>query len=471
MARKIILVADENFDTAQCVYAALAPAYEALHAPTYERACAALAKKSPALVFLSQTLPPETGLAFLAQNKIRRPNAPFILLAEQLESELVRSAFRCGASDVLQKPLQAEDAQACLQRVLPQALAPRPQGLQQAYSRIKKFFSPSSALAKNLETASTVLSPPGAVVETSLAEPANETPHLHEQTESLPSLTKTAAAPASPALRADEPECAAPRLCADFFGKFCVAVNDCVVSNWSCRKSKLLFADLLLNHNRRHGREVLMETFWPNAEASSARNSLNVALHHIRRALHEALPDYDFIRFKDECYFLNPEVEVWLDVEEFKRYCKRAQTLEREHGREAALAELEQAKEIYCGDFMEDELYDTWAASQREHFKEVHLVVLDRISKTYSLNGKPAQAVALCEDILARDNCREDVHRRLMLCYYRLDKRDKALKQFKKCEEILQAELEVKPTRATVELYEKIKTGAAMKKRRGLSDI
>jgi len=56
-----------------------------------------------------------------------------------------------------------------------------------------------------------------------------------------------------------------------------------------------------------------------------------------------------------------------------------------------------------------------------------------------------------------------------MLCYYRVGKRDKALKQFKKCAEILQSELEVKPTRTTFELYEKIKNGEGAKKKRFFS--
>jgi hypothetical protein len=38
-----------------------------------------------------------------------------------------------------------------------------------------------------------------------------------------------------------------------------------------------------------------------------------------------------------------------------------------------------------------------------------------------------------------------------------LGQRDKAVKQYRKCAEVLEAELEVEPARATIELYEQLK--------------
>lgn len=106
---------------------------------------------------------------------------------------------------------------------------------------------------------------------------------------------------------------------------------------------------------------------------------------------------------------------------------------------------------------MEEDIYENWNSLDRENLKEIYLVVLDRLSKYYSSDSKPLTAIKLCEVILQKDNCREDVHQRLMRCYYRLGLRDKAIKQFRKCKEILNAELEVEPTQTTMDLYQKIK--------------
>jgi DNA-binding SARP family transcriptional activator len=118
---------------------------------------------------------------------------------------------------------------------------------------------------------------------------------------------------------------------------------------------------------------------------------------------------------------------------------------------------MELARALYSGNFMDEDLYDDWAATERDNFKEIYLAILDRLSENYIHTERFSSAVALCEDILSKDNCREDIHRRLMFSYYRAGCRDKALRQFKKCIEALKEELEVEPTKLTRQLYEEIK--------------
>ena len=106
---------------------------------------------------------------------------------------------------------------------------------------------------------------------------------------------------------------------------------------------------------------------------------------------------------------------------------------------------------------MEEELYDEWASMERENFREMYLAVLDRLSENYVFSNQCTPAARLCEEMLEKDDCREDIHRRLMLCYYRMGCRDKALRQFKKCLKALKAELEVEPTKPTRLLYDEIR--------------
>ena len=234
-------------------------------------------------------------------------------------------------------------------------------------------------------------------------------------------------------------------------------VNGQAIEHWNNRKGRALFTYLAVNHKHRIYRDMLMETFWPNSDPNSARNSLNVALHSIRRTLQKVYPNYEYILFKGECYFFNPDLELWVDSEDFLQHWKIAQSIEREQGLEAALSAYERAAVAYKGDFLEEDRYESWPSAERENFKEICLFILDKLSKYYSLDGKPSTALSLCETILAHDNCREDIHRRVMRCYYRLGHRDRALKQFQKCVDVLKGELEVEPTHTTVELYHQIK--------------
>jgi DNA-binding SARP family transcriptional activator len=206
-----------------------------------------------------------------------------------------------------------------------------------------------------------------------------------------------------------------------------------------------------------------MEPFWPNATPESARNCLNVTLHGIRRLLHSIDDRFEYILFRNECYFINPQCEIWIDVGELKKAWRNGQEREREDRAHDALRAYERAAEIYRGDFMEESPYEDWLTLEREHLKEVYLVILDKVSNYYTLDGKPQTAIELCERMLEKDHCQEEVHRRLMKCYYRLGSRDRALKQFRRCAEVMKKDLEVEPTTETVVLYERIKKETEVK--------
>ena len=72
-------------------------------------------------------------------------------------------------------------------------------------------------------------------------------------------------------------------------------------------------------------------------------------------------------------------------------------------------------------------------------------------------NGNHHEAISVCKKILEKDNCREDIYRRLMECFYGSGHRDRAIKIFRKCTKSLKTELEVEPTAATIQLYRRIK--------------
>jgi DNA-binding SARP family transcriptional activator len=236
-----------------------------------------------------------------------------------------------------------------------------------------------------------------------------------------------------------------------------VAFRDRVLEKWPSRKGRLLFTYLVLNHAKKVGRDTLMEMFWPRSTPRSARNCLNVTLHGVRQHLQTVEDEHPVIIYEDEGYLINPEIDIWLDVDQFNRAWVEGQTCEQQHRLEEALAHYSRAVHLYIGDLVEDSPYEDWLDLEREHLKEVYLAILDRISHHYSQDGDPYAAITLCEKMLERDACQEAVHRRLMLCYFKLGFRDKALKQYRRCVTALRRGLEVEPTHDTLQLFEKIR--------------
>ena len=122
-----------------------------------------------------------------------------------------------------------------------------------------------------------------------------------------------------------------------------------------------------------------------------------------------------------------------------------------------AIGKYQQAAALYQGDFMSDDLGDDWPVLPRERLRIDYLDTLDRLSHMSFANEQYAACITLCQMILAQDNCREDVHCRLIRCYSRQDQYHLALRQYQACLEALDAELGVAPAPATTQLYERIR--------------
>ncbi len=200
-----------------------------------------------------------------------------------------------------------------------------------------------------------------------------------------------------------------------------------------------------------------MDTFWQEADPVAARNSLYVAISGLRQAFKAVLHDFNPILFEEDHYCLNPELSVWLDVEEFLQLYHNGQELEL-GGKLAETTQVyESATNMYQGDFLADDLYEEWSVLTRERLRITYLDILDRLSRIYFNQGQYLACINLCHLILTRDNCREDAHRRLMRCHSRQGQPQLALSQFQTCVEALRAELDVDPEPVTIQLAERIR--------------
>ena len=72
------------------------------------------------------------------------------------------------------------------------------------------------------------------------------------------------------------------------------------------RRSRLVLQYLLAHRPRAVPRDVLLDVFWPGSSPAAARNSLNVAMTLLRRALRPTYGDCPVVVFRDEAYRLDP---------------------------------------------------------------------------------------------------------------------------------------------------------------------
>ncbi|MDX1440147.1 MAG: BTAD domain-containing putative transcriptional regulator [Rubricoccaceae bacterium] len=252
-----------------------------------------------------------------------------------------------------------------------------------------------------------------------------------------------------------------PPLLVYCLGAFQVYQGDEVVGDWPNSKSKSVFKYLIAHRDRPVPKEVLMEAFWPDASAGRARNSLNVAIYRIRRALSER-GSYSYILFKNDCYMLNPELDVWVDFEEFAEHIDNARAMEETNNQSSVIQEYRAAEALYGGEFLEEDRYEEWLLPSRERLQDDYLRALDRLGRKFFESEDYDACVSICNKILVVDPCQEDAHRLLMRCHSRQKRPNLATRQFHLCVKALERELGVEPSRQTIELDERIRNHEAI---------
>ena len=114
----------------------------------------------------------------------------------------------------------------------------------------------------------------------------------------------------------------------------------------------------MTHRERRPPRDSVL--FWPESSPEASRNSLNVAIHGLRRTLRTVtvLPgDGTVVALRDY-----PDLQLWLDVEEFESRVEHGRRREEAGDAGRAAREYESADGLYRGDFLADDLYEEWAA-------------------------------------------------------------------------------------------------------------
>jgi DNA-binding SARP family transcriptional activator len=202
-----------------------------------------------------------------------------------------------------------------------------------------------------------------------------------------------------------------------------------------------------------------MDIFWPNSDLEAARRNLHQAIYSLRQTLKQDCPDCQPVPFENDCYMLNPELDLWIDYIEFEKHVKAGRQFELSGDLAEAAREYSHAEAIYQGDFLKEDLYEDWPNSQRTYLQSLYLDAVDRLSHFYVQQGKYAAAIKLCQKILSRDDCHEEIHRRLIECYVAQGQRSLAIRQYQHCVKALKNGLDVAPSPETETLYQQIVDG------------
>ena len=223
----------------------------------------------------------------------------------------------------------------------------------------------------------------------------------------------------------------------------------------------------------KQSRAVLSALLWPDY-------SQEKAFAYLRRALwelHSLLGD-GWLKADRQEIWLNQQANIFLDVDEFLSHLE----VIKQHNHpittvcHECLAHLNTAALLYRGDFLagfslrDSPGFEDWQLFQCEELRQAYASALQRLTNLLYQGAAFIQAIAYAQRWLALDNTNEEAHRLLMKIFGSSGQRYLAIRQYKECERVLQAELGVFPEPMTLDLYESISLGKFAKPTEVLSD-
>ncbi len=242
-------------------------------------------------------------------------------------------------------------------------------------------------------------------------------------------------------------------------GPFKVEVGEQSIPSkkWKSKKALKLFKYLTANNGKKIKKDMLIDLLWPDGSASKASN-LHTTIYNLRSTLDRFIKDesQSMIKYASGSYWFENSEKCWLDYREFeKRYQKGKELNESQPA--SALELFLSAESIYRDSFLADELYEDWALPLRQHYCELYLDLVLRISSLLvSLKQDYNQAIELCQQALNEDPFREEIHQAIISYLIKAGRYMEAAKKYRDYSKMLFEEFGLYPGSQMQELFKKV---------------
>lgn len=227
---------------------------------------------------------------------------------------------------------------------------------------------------------------------------------------------------------------------------------------WQRRKARELFQLFVTQRGKLLEREQIFELLWHDESPQAAARGFKVALNALNILEPERAADEQpaFIAREDTAYGLRPGADISIDADVFAASIGSAE-------QSGDMDLLRRALALYQDDYMASDLrYADWAIAERERLQALYLRGAERLASGLLARGgdtNRVETIAWCERVLARDRSWENAYRLLMCAYAQGGDSGQVRRAFEQCQRALREELDVEPSRQTVELFQSLQIG------------
>jgi DNA-binding SARP family transcriptional activator len=228
--------------------------------------------------------------------------------------------------------------------------------------------------------------------------------------------------------------------------------------DWKARPPKLLLKALIARGASGVPKDLLCDDLWPQASPDSAERQFKVALYRLRHALEPSIGKSrrsSYVILKDNLVSLRKDL-CRTDLDEFQSLQKQGKRAEEAGDEARAILCYTSAIDLYKGDFLAEDLYETWVEVRRYQLRTMYIDILYRTAALHEAQGKSKKASEYYKMIIKTDPICEAACQKLMLIYSNIGMRAEALKVYEDCKKALEREIGVEPGRLTASIYKRI---------------
>ncbi len=195
----------------------------------------------------------------------------------------------------------------------------------------------------------------------------------------------------------------------------------------------------------------IVDGLWGEEPPAKPQATLQVFVHHLRKALRAVAPDRELIVWRGGGYRLMLEPGE-LDVHRFVALRDRARSLRADGRNEDAARAFEEALRLWHGPALSDVREAPFAEAEAVRLDELRLLAEEESVEVALALGRHAELVPLLEERVRDHPVRERLWAQLMIALYRSDRQAEALEAYGRARDRLADELGIDPGEALRQL-------------------
>ena len=245
-------------------------------------------------------------------------------------------------------------------------------------------------------------------------------------------------------------------------GNFEVTDGEKSLIKESAREYKLyrLLQYFLTFRNKKILPETIIDHLFKDIDFNDPKNVLRAQIFRLRKELKSLIPentqedDYIKLSFSNGHYMLEVGKKIVLDVDEFERFISMG---DRSEDPQKAIKFYYSAINLYCGEYLGGNIYESWLVPTRNYYRRQYLRVIYRIIDILKDSQSYEEIIEICEKTLINEKYEEMLHINLIEALLNLGQVKDAKVHYEYMTTKLELEMGIKSSTEMSMIYEKIK--------------